>query len=174
MVWEGRVYGLIDSLKSIFQCSSLEEKVDATWIMFSTLGTSSPHQSPEVAEISEILKTILFFFCQHLLLSQNFSSWAKWGLFSLCVLQRLTKQHSTPVFLLPKRAIPLCPVVKVCDVTLDTLVPHQCHKVLWEGGVLELTVMEFLDSHHLSSPFTNRNTSQRGEKKYIERLGIEL
>lgn len=115
-----------------------------------------------------------FFFCQHLLLSQNFSSWAKWGLFSLCVLQRLTKQHSTPVFLLPKRAIPLCPVVKVCDVTLDTLVPHQCHKVLWEGGVLELTAMEFLDSHHLSSPFTNRNTSQRGEKKYIERLGIEL
>ena len=61
MVWEGRVYGLIDSLKSIFKCSSLEEKVDATWIIFSTLGTSSPHQSAkEVAEISEMLKTILF------------------------------------------------------------------------------------------------------------------
>jgi len=49
-------------MKSISQCSSLEEKVDATWIMFSTLGTSSPHQSPkEVAEISEMLKTIPFF-----------------------------------------------------------------------------------------------------------------
>lgn len=61
MVWEGRVYGLIDSLKLIFQYSSLEEKADATWIMFSTLGTSNPQQRPsKFPDISEMLKTIIF------------------------------------------------------------------------------------------------------------------
>lgn len=56
-----------DSLKLIFQCSSLEEKVDVTWIMFSTLGISNPQQRPsKFPDISEMLKTIFFgqiYFC---------------------------------------------------------------------------------------------------------------
>lgn len=145
MVWEGRVYGLIDSLKLIFQCSSLEEKVDATWIMFSTLGISNPQQKPsKFPDFSEILKTIIF--CQHLLLSQNVSSLARWGFFSLLGGGTHT-QNSTPVFLLTRRA-------------------HQCHKLLWERWLLELTGIKFHDSHLITSTFSfkNRNTLQTEER----------
>lgn len=150
MVWEGRVYGLIDILKLIFQCSSLEEKVDATWIMFSTLGISNPQQKPsKFPGISETLKTIIFL--STFIIVPKCPFIGQMGILFLYGGGTHT-QNVTPVFLLTRRA-------------------HQCHKLLWERWLLELTGIKFLDSHLITSTFSFKNkiTSQTEE-----RLGLGL
>lgn len=150
MVWEGRVYGLIDILKLIFQTSSLEEKVDATWIMFSTLGISNPQQRPsKFPEISETLKIIIFL--STFIMSQNVSSLARWGSFSLLG-GRTHIQKGTPVLLL-------------------TVGAHQCHELLQERQLLELTGIKLLDSHLIPSTFSFKN---RNSLQTEERLGLGL
>lgn len=59
-------------------------------------------------------------------------------------------------------------MVEVCGV-----VPHWYHKLLWERGLLELTVMEFLDSHSLTLPisYKNSNASHTEEKKILKDWG---
>lgn len=113
-----------------FSVQFSEERVEDICIMSITLGSSSPHQSPERSCWQFRNAENSIYCCPKMSLHwQCGVCFPSWGLEHT--------QNSTSVFLLTRRALTFCPVVEVCDVSLDILVSDQCHKLLLERGFLE-------------------------------------